>query len=108
MYVGTEQGVSIIDIKTNKVVSPQVPTQKRFYMYIVFWVWRRSIFLPSLMVYIKLMKQVELPRLSLLCCIKNMYSLGLLGTLYNANNGFINKFDIMIHKRNFSSSQLSL
>jgi ligand-binding sensor domain-containing protein len=34
MYVGTEQGVSIIDIKTNKVVSPQVPTQKRIlYVY---------------------------------------------------------------------------
>jgi hypothetical protein len=32
--VGTEQGVSIIDIKTNKVVSPQVPTQKRILLYV--------------------------------------------------------------------------
>jgi hypothetical protein len=33
MYVGTEQGVSIIDIKTNKVVSPQVPTQRGLYRF---------------------------------------------------------------------------
>jgi hypothetical protein len=36
MYVGTEQGVSIIDIKTNKVVSPQVPTHKEDFICISF------------------------------------------------------------------------
>jgi hypothetical protein len=46
----------------------------------------------------------ELPRLSLSCyktCILRSFG----STLYNANNGFINKFDIIaIHKRNFFSS----
>jgi flagellar basal body rod protein FlgG len=37
MYVGTEQGVSIIDIKTNKVVSPQVPTHKEDFICISFF-----------------------------------------------------------------------
>jgi hypothetical protein len=59
MYVGTEQGVSIIDIKTNKVVSPQVPTHKEdFIVYRFLLMKEKYIFLPSLMVYIKLMNQV--------------------------------------------------
>jgi hypothetical protein len=59
MYVGTEQGVSIIDIKTNKVVSPQVPTHKEDFICISFLLMKEKyIFLPSLMVYIKLMNQV--------------------------------------------------
>jgi hypothetical protein len=58
MYVGTEQGVSIIDIKTNKVVSPQVPTHKEDFICISFFAYKGEyIFLPSLMVYIKLMNQ---------------------------------------------------
>jgi hypothetical protein len=41
----------------------------------------------------------ELPRLSLLCCIKHVFLRSFGSTLYNANNGFINKFDIIaIHK----------
>jgi hypothetical protein len=43
MYVGTEQGVSIIDIKNNKVVSPQVPTHKEDFICISFFM-KRSIF----------------------------------------------------------------
>jgi hypothetical protein len=61
MYVGTEQGVSIIDIKTNKVVSPQVPTIKRIFI-ISFFEYEGEVYFSAIFdgLY-KIDEQVELP-----------------------------------------------
>jgi hypothetical protein len=95
MYVGTEQGVSIIDIKTNKVVSPQVPTHKEDFICISFFAYEGEVYFSAIFdgLY-KIDESGELPRLSLLC-IKHVFLRSFGSTLYNANNGFINKFDII-------------
>jgi hypothetical protein len=65
MYVGTEH-VSII-LKTNKVVSPQVPTHKEDFICISFFCLWEVYFSAIFDGLYKMMNQVGL---SLLCCIK--------------------------------------
>jgi hypothetical protein len=104
MYVGTEQGVSIID-KTNKVVSPQVPTHKEDFICISFFLYEGEVYFSAIFdgLY-KIDESGVAPKIPVMLHKKHVFLRSFGSTLYNANNGFINKFDIIaIQKRNFSS-----
>jgi hypothetical protein len=48
IYVGTEQGVSIIDINTNKLITPKVPTHKEDFISISFFEYRDEVYFASI------------------------------------------------------------
>jgi ligand-binding sensor domain-containing protein len=108
MYVGTEQGISIIDIKTNNVASPQVPPHKEDFICISFFEYEDEVYFSAIFdgLY-KIDESGTSPKIIPVILHKNTYSLGLFGsTLYSANHGFIDKFDIgAIQKGNFGSSR---
>jgi hypothetical protein len=106
VYVGTEQGVSIIDIKTNNVASPQVPAHKEDFICMSFFEYESEVYFSAIFdgLY-KIDESGTSPKIIPVILHKNTYSLGLFGsTLYSANHGFIDKFDIVaIQKGNFGS-----
>ena len=106
MYVGTEQGVSIIDINTNKVLTPKVPKHKSDFICISFFEYAGEVYFTSL--FDGLFKIREAAGTAVIVPIhlhKNSYALGLFGsTLYSSNEGFINKYNIQsLLKKNFTS-----
>lgn len=108
MYVGTEQGVSIIDINTNKVVTPKMPTHKEDFICISFFEVNGEVYFTSIFdgLY-KIDESGEIPKIMPIILHKNTYCLGLFGSiLYSANTGFIDKFDILDFKKSkFTSSK---
>lgn len=108
MYVGTEQGISIIDINTNKVITPTVPVHKEDFICISFFEYDGEVYFTSIFdgLY-KIEESGHSPKVIQVLMHKNTYSLGLYGSiLYSANNGYINKFDILeIKKKRFTSSK---
>tara|TARA_R110002124_G_scaffold3651_1_gene23578 strand:+ start:1648 stop:2484 length:837 start_codon:yes stop_codon:yes gene_type:complete len=101
MYVGTEQGISIIDINTNKVITPTVPVHKEDFICISFFEYDGEVYFTSIFdgLY-KIEESGHSPKVIQVLMHKNTYSLGLYGSvLYSANNGYINKFDILEIKK---------
>ena len=95
VYVGTEQGVSIIDIKTNKLVTPKVPAHKEDFISLAFVVYNDVVYFTSTFEGLfKIDESTSTPRIIPVILHENSYSLGLFGsTLYSGNEGHINKFD---------------
>ncbi|MFD2941963.1 sensor histidine kinase [Flavobacterium notoginsengisoli] len=95
VYVGTEQGVSIIDIKTNKLITPKVPPHKEDFISIAFVEYNGIVYFTSTFEGLfKIDESTSVPRIVPVILHKNSYSLGLFGsTLYSGNEGHINKFD---------------
>ncbi|SHM91503.1 sensor histidine kinase [Flavobacterium saccharophilum] len=95
VYVGTEQGVSIIDIKTNKLVTPKVPEHKEDFISLAFVEYDGVVYFTSTFEGLfKIDESTSNPRVVPIILHKNSYSLCLFGsTLYSGNEGHINKFD---------------
>ncbi|CAM3086274.1 sensor histidine kinase [Flavobacterium frigoris] len=108
MYVGTEQGVSIIDINSNKVITPIVPVHKEDFICISFFEYGGIVYFASVFdgLY-KIDESGSFPKIIPVVSHKNTYGLGLFGsTLYSGNNGYINIYDILeIKKGKLDSSQ---
>jgi len=95
IYVGTEQGVSIIDIKTNKLVTPKVPPHKEDFISLAFVEYGGAVYFTSTFEGLfKIDESLAFPRIQPVVLHKNSYSLGLFGSeLYSGNEEHINKFD---------------
>ena len=96
MYVGTEQGVSIIDINTNQLITPIVPPHKEDFISISFFEYEDVIYFATIFDGLfKIDESGIKPKITPVLLHKNTYGLGLYGTtLYSSNEGFINKFDL--------------
>ncbi|MBE8724776.1 sensor histidine kinase [Flavobacterium hungaricum] len=96
MYVGTEQGVSIIDINTNKVFTPKVPDHKEDFISRSFIEYKGEVYFSTIFEGLfKIDESKEKPVIVPVLLHTKNYALGLFGTtLYSANEGFINKYDI--------------
>ena len=108
MYVGTEQGVSIIDINTNKVLTPKVPTHKSDFICISFFEYAGEVYFTSIFDGLFKIKEASgTAEVIPIHLYKNSYALGLFGTnLYSSNEGFIEKYDIeTLLKGNFASTK---
>lgn len=95
IYVGTEQGVSIINIKTNKVITPKVPEHKEDFISLAFVAYKGVVYFTSTFEGLfKIDESSSIPKIMPVVLHKNSYSLGLFGTtLYSGNESHINKFD---------------
>lgn len=95
IYVGSEQGVSIIDIKTNKLVTPKVPPHKEDFICIDFVEYNGEVYFTSVFDGLfKIDESASTPQIKPVILHKNSYSLGLFGsTLYSGNEAKINTFD---------------
>ncbi|SDX92742.1 sensor histidine kinase [Flavobacterium degerlachei] len=96
IYVGTEQGVSIIDINTNKLVTPIVPSHKEDFISISFFEYRDEIYFASIFDGLfKIDESDSKPKIIPIILRKNTYELAIYGSaLYSSNEGFIDKFNI--------------
>ena len=96
MYVGTEQGVSIIDINTNKLVNPKVPPHKEDFISISFFEYGNEVYFATIFDGLfKIDESGSFPIIIPVLLHKNTYGLGLYGsTLYSSNEGSIDKFGI--------------
>jgi two-component sensor histidine kinase len=108
IYVGTEQGVSIIDIKTNALISPKVPPHEEDFICISFMEYKGEVYFTSIFKGLfKIDESGVVPKIIPVVLHKNSYSLGMFGTtLYSGNEGIIDKYDIeKIKKGDLSSSK---
>jgi len=106
MYVGSIQGISIIDIKTNKLVSPKVPPHKEDFICISFFEYKGEVYFATVFDGLfKIDESGSFPKITPVFLHKKTYGLALYGsTLYSGNEGFIDKFNINnLLKGNFSS-----
>jgi hypothetical protein len=96
VYVGTEQGISIIDINSNKVVTPKTPIKKEDFISLSFIIFEQEVYFTTVYEgFYKIDESCEVPKIIPVVLHKNTYSLGLFGTtLYSSNEGFIDKFDM--------------
>jgi ligand-binding sensor domain-containing protein len=96
IYVGTEQGVSIIDIKTNLLTSPKVPSHEEDFICISFFKYKEEVYFTSIFKGLyKIDQSGKIPKISPVVLHKNSYSLGLFEKiLYSGNEGFIDQYDI--------------
>ena len=96
IYVGTEQGVSIIDINTNKLVTPKVPPHKEDFISISFFEYKNEVYFATVFDGLfRIDESGTKPIIIPLLLHKNTYGLALYGsTLYSSNEGFINEFNI--------------
>ncbi|MBF2710028.1 sensor histidine kinase [Flavobacterium soyangense] len=96
MYVGSIQGVSIIDIKTNKLVSPKVPPHKEDFICISFFESNGKVYFATIFDGLfKIDESGSFPKIIPIFLHKKTYGLALYGsTLYSSNEGFIDKFNI--------------
>lgn len=95
IYVGSEQGVSIIDIKTNKLITPKVPPHKEDFICIDFVQYNGQVYFTSVFDGLFVIDESSsIPQIKPIVIHKNSYSLGLFGsTLYSGNEAQINAFD---------------
>lgn len=96
IYVGTEQGVSIIDINSNKLVTPKVPFHKEDFISISFFEYGGEVYFASIFDGLfKIDDSDSKPKIIPILLHKNTYALAVYGSeLYSSNEGFIDKFDI--------------
>lgn len=107
IYVGTEQGVSIIDINTDKLVSPKVPPHKEDFIAISFFLYEEEVYFATVFDGLfKIDESGAKPKIIPILLHKNTYGLALdRTTLYSSNEGFINKFNIDDLLKNKISSE---
>ena len=102
IYVGTEQGISIIDIKTSKISTPKIPKTKEDFICIDFFVYHNDVYFIS--VFDGVFKIDESSNSSKIVPVylrSNFYSAFLDNeNLHLSNEGFIEKINIqeLLHK----------
>jgi ligand-binding sensor domain-containing protein len=96
MYIGSIQGISIIDTKTNKLVSPKVPPHKEDFICISFFEYKGEVYFATIFEGLfKIDESGSFPKIVPIFLHKMIYGLGLYGfTLYISNEGFIDKLNI--------------
>lgn len=96
IYVGTEQGVSIIDIKTNKITNPAVPKTKEDFICIDFFVFQNEVYFISIFDGVfKINESKNSTNIEPVYLGKNFYSAFLdHQDLYLSKEGFVEKFNI--------------
>lgn len=103
LYVGTEQGISIIDIKTNKIVTPKIPSHKDDFICIQFFEYKGQIYFSTVFEgFFKIDESGKEPLVTPFYSHKNNYSFGHFGNVFfNANEGFVEKytFDSFLDKK---------
>ena len=97
MYVGTELGISIINIKTNKVFTPK-GIQPHFGKFIItdFFLYNKEVYFSAVNEgFFKVDNSNSIPKIIPVLKHQHIYSLGYFGSkLYGSNDGFIDEFDI--------------
>ncbi|HSN47959.1 MAG TPA: histidine kinase [Flavobacterium sp.] len=97
MYVGTELGISIIDIKTNKVVTPK-GILPHFGVFIVsdFFLYQDEIYFSAVNEgFFKVGYSNSIPKIMPILSHQHIFSVGHYGSkIYGSNDGFIDEFDI--------------
>lgn len=109
MYVGTELGISIIDIKTNKVITPK-GILPHFGVFIVsnFFSYKGEVYFSAVNEGLfRVDNSNPIPKIIPFLEYQHVYSLGHFGSaLYGSNGGFIDEFNIEnIKKGDFTSSK---
>ena len=109
IYVGTEQGISIIDIKTSKISTPKVPKTKEDFICIDFFVYHNDVYFISVFDGVfKIDESSNSPKIVPVYLRSNFYSAFLDNeNLHLSNEGFIEKINIqeLLHK-NFKLVQV--
>jgi ligand-binding sensor domain-containing protein len=108
MYVGSIQGISIIDINTNTLISPKVPPHKEDFICISLFEYKGEVYFATIFEGLfKIDESGSFPKIIPIFLHKKTYGLGLYGSiLYSSNEGFIDKFNInSLLKGNFSSAK---
>lgn len=106
IYVGSIQGISIIDIKTNKLVSPKVPPHKDDFICISFFEYKGEVYFATIFEGLfKIDESGSFPKIIPIFLHKKTYGSALYGSiLYSSNEGFIDKMNInTLLKGDFSS-----
>ena len=102
IYVGTEQGISIIDIKTSKISTPKVPKTKEDFICIDFFVYHNDLYFISVFDGVfKIDESSNSPKIVPVYLRSNFYSAFLDNeNLHLSNEGFIEKINIqeLLHK----------
>ena len=107
MYVGTELGISIIDIKTNKVVTPKgILPHSGVFIVSDFFLYQDEIYFSALNEgFFKLGYSNLIPKIIPILSHQRIYSLGHFGSkIYGSNGGFMNEFEIENIKKGKSKS----
>ncbi len=96
VYVGTEQGVSIINIETNKVISPKVPKTNEDFICIDFFTYKDEVYFITVFEGLfKINTSQSIPKIVKVIDIKNNYSVQLVDkTLYIGKEGYVQETDI--------------
>jgi hypothetical protein len=97
IYVGTELGISIIDTKTSKVVTPK-GILPHFGVFIVsdFFLYKGEVYFSTVNEgFFKVGYSNSVPKIMYLLSHQRIFSLGHFGSkIYGSNGGFIDEFDI--------------
>jgi hypothetical protein len=97
MYVGTELGISIIDIKTNKVVTPKgIPSHFGVFIVSDFFLYKDEVYFSAVNEgFFKVGYSNSDPKIIPLLSHQHIFSLGHCGSkIYGSNDGFIDEFNI--------------
>ncbi|NWL04224.1 histidine kinase [Flavobacterium collinsii] len=107
IYVGTEQGVSIIDIKTNQLISPKVPPHKEDFICISFMSYQGNVYFTSIFKGLyKIDPEAIVPKIEPVVLHKNSYSLARFdNNLYSGNEGFIDQYNLEDIKKGILTSK---
>ncbi|MEW5675206.1 histidine kinase [Flavobacterium enshiense] len=96
VYVGTEQGISIIDINSNKVITPNVPKTKEDFICMDFFIFEGEVYFISIFDGLfKIDEKGEKPIVVPVFKGKNFYSQFLnANTIYFGNEGFVQQTNL--------------
>ncbi|WP_428224646.1 histidine kinase [Flavobacterium sp.] len=113
IYVGTEQGIAIIDINTHKMIIPKVPKTKEDFICIDFFVYKDEVYFVSVFEGLyKIDYSQRVPKVNLVFKNKNNYSTHLVGeNLFIGNEGYLQKANIqalLSEKKEFEKLKSSI
>ena len=106
MYVGSIQGISIIDINTNTLISPKVPPHKDDFICSSFFEYKGEVYFTTIFEGLfKIDESALIPKIIPIFLHKKSYVTALYGTsLFSSNEGFIEQIDMNdLLKGNFKS-----
>ena len=96
IFVGTELGVSIIDIKTNKVITPKgILPHSGVFLVSGFFTYKEDVYFSTINEGLfKIDKFTSIAKIIPVLNYQNVYALGFFGTtLYGSNKGFVDEFN---------------
>jgi hypothetical protein len=106
MYVGSIQGISIIDINTNKLISPKVPPHREDFICSSFFEYKGEVYFTTIFEGLfKIDESASFPKIISIFSHNKSYVSALYGTsLFSSNEGFIEQFNMNdLLKGNFQS-----